>query len=142
MVDAWPALHLTPVFREPPAVYDVVKNTPGAIVAEFPVPYDEIENIPYMYFSLWHWAPLVNGYSGFIPRSYAEFTKEIATFPDAEAIDALQRRGVTHVTVNCALGYPGCDSIRALTRQSDRLRLIAEAPWQGGAVQLYGVSGP
>jgi len=142
VVDAWPALNLMPVFREPPAIYEVVKNAPGAIVAEFPVPYDEIQNIPYMYFSLWHWAPLVNGYSGFIPRSYAEFTKEIATFPDAEAIDALQRRGVTHVTVNCALGYPGCDSIRALTRQSDRLRLIAEAPWQGGAVQLYGVSGP
>jgi hypothetical protein len=142
LVDAWPKLNLTPVFREPPAVYEVVKNTPGAIVAEFPVPYDEIENIPYMYFSLWHWAPLVNGYSGFIPTSYAEFTKQVATFPDADAIDALRRRGVTHVTVNCALGYAGCDAVRELTRQSDRLRLITETPWHGGTVQLYQVSGP
>lgn len=142
LVDAWPALNLTPVFREPPAVYEVVKNTPGAVVAEFPIPYDEIQNIPYMYFSLWHWAPLVNGYSGFIPRSYAEFTKEIATFPDAASIDALQRRGVTHVTVNCALRYAGCDSLQALTGQSDRLRLIADVPWQGGTVQLYGVTAP
>jgi hypothetical protein len=140
MVDAWPALHLTPVFREPPAVYDVVKNTPGAIVAEFPVPYDEIRH-PVLY-SPWHWAPLMNGYSGFIPMSYAEFTKEIATFPDADAIDALRRRGVTHVTVNCALGYAGCDAVRELTRQSDRLRLITETPWHGGVVQLYRVSGP
>ncbi len=142
IVDAWPALNLIPAFREPPAVYEVVKNTPGAIVAEFPVPYDEIQNIPYMYFSLWHWAPLVNGYSGFIPESYAELAKEIATFPQAAAIDALQRRGVTHVTVNCALRYAGCDALRASARQSDRLRLIAEAPWNGETVQLYGVSGP
>jgi hypothetical protein len=142
MVDAWPRLNLIPAFREPPAVYEIVKNTPGAVVAEFPIPYDEIQNIPYMYFSLWHWAPLVNGYSGFIPSSYAEFTKEIATFPDGDAIDALRRRGVTHVTVNCALRYAGCDSLQELTRRSDRLRLIAEAPWNGGAVQLYGVSGP
>jgi hypothetical protein len=139
MADAWPSLTLTPVFREPPAIYEVVKNTPGAILAEFPMPYDEIDNIPYMYFSLWHWAPLVNGYSGFIPGSYAEFTKQIAAFPDAAAIDALRRRGVTYVTVNCALGYAGCDSILASTRRSDRLRLIADAPWRGGMVQLFRV---
>ena len=140
MIDAWPALNLTPAFRQPPAFYEVVKNTPGAIVAEFPVPYDEIDNIPYMYFSLWHWAPLVNGYSGFIPMSYAEYTKEIATFPAPDAIAALRRRGVTHVTVNCALGYPGCRSVEALARDSNSLRLVAETPWRGVAVQLYEVS--
>jgi hypothetical protein len=140
VVDAWPALRLTPAFREPPAVYEVVKNTPGAILAEFPLPYDEVQNIPYMYFSLWHQARLVNGYSGFIPMSYADFTKDVAGFPAADAIDALERRGVTHVTVNCALELPGCDSMRALARQSPRLRLMAEAPWQGRSVQLYRVS--
>jgi hypothetical protein len=142
LADAWPALQLTPVFRDPPAFYSLVKNTPGAILAEFPIPYDEIDNIPYMYFSLWHWAPLVNGYSGFIPKSYADFTKAIATFPDAAAIDALRRRGVTHVTVNCSLGYAGCTALEATARQSDRLRLIAETPWRGRAVQLYGLSAP
>jgi hypothetical protein len=142
MVDAWPTLNLTPVFREPPAVYAAVRNTPGAVLAEFPIPYDEIDNIPYMYFSMWHWAPLVNGYSGFIPQSYAEFTQEVATFPEADAIAALRRRGVTHVTVNCALGYAGCDSIQASARQSRHLRVVSDAPWQGGSVQLYRLTGP
>jgi len=141
LIDAWPALNLTPAFRQPPAFYEVVKNTPGAVVAEFPLPYDEIDNIPYMYFSLWHWAPLVNGYSGFIPMSYAEFSKEMATFPAADAIAALRRHGVTHVTVNCGLGYAGCRTVEASAREADGLRLVKETPWRGEAVQLYEVSG-
>jgi hypothetical protein len=92
-----------------------------------------------MYFSLWHWAPLVNGYSGFIPKSYADFTKEVATFPDAVAIGALRRRGVTHVTINCGLGYTGCDTLRGLVRQSASLRVIAETQWRGQPVELYRV---
>lgn len=137
VADAWPALSLKPVFDEPPPIYDVLKNTPGAILAEFPVPYDEIDNIPYMYFSLWHWAPLVNGYSGFIPKSYADFVKDVATFPDAGAMAALRRRGVTHVTVNCGLGYAGCDALQALAKQSPALRLVAETQWRGQPVDLY-----
>ena len=44
-----------------------------AVLFEFPVhsPADRFdENLPYMYFSMSHWAPMVNGYSGFNPPSY------------------------------------------------------------------------
>ena len=31
MIDAWPALVLTPVWKEPPPIYDVLKYTPNVI---------------------------------------------------------------------------------------------------------------
>jgi hypothetical protein len=136
VADAWPALTLQPVF-DPPPIYETLKDTPGAIVAEFPVPYDEIDNIPYMYFSLWHRARLVNGYSGFIPQSYAEYVKDVANFPDAAAMDAFRRHGVTHVTVNCGLGLPGCDALQARAKQSATLKLVVETVWRGQLVDLF-----
>jgi hypothetical protein len=142
MVDAWPALTLRPVWKEPPAIYALLKDTPGVILAEFPILEDETGNIPFMYFSLWHWSPMVNGYSGFIPKSYTDLRADIARFPDADAIAVLRRRGVTHVTVNCAIRYAGCDDLRRdLMRKSADLRLIADTQWLGHPVQLYEVTG-
>ena len=65
------------------------------MIAEVPLMPDETRNIPFMYFSVWHWARMVNGYSGFIPKSCADFHAEMAHFPDDAGIDALRRRGVT-----------------------------------------------
>ena len=141
MIDAWPVLTLRPVWTEPPTIYNALKGTPGVILAETPMLDDETGNIPFMYFSLWHWSPMVNGYSGFIPRSYVDLRKEMATFPSADGVAALRRRGVTHVTINCALGYPGCDSLRGEMRYSPYLRLIADTQWQGRPVQLYEFAG-
>src|SRR5262245_25346018 len=67
MVDAWPALPLQPVWKEPPSTYDVLKDTPNVVIAETPLLDNEVGNLPFMYFSLWHWTKMVNGYSGFIP---------------------------------------------------------------------------
>ncbi len=142
MIDAWPVLTLRPVWTEPPTIYSALKGTPGAILAETPMLSDETGNVPFMYFSLWHWSPMVNGYSGFIPKSYADLRKEMATFPSAEGVSALRRRGVTHVTINCALGYPSCDELRGEMRYSPYLRLLADTRWQGGPVQLYEIAGP
>ena len=141
MIDAWPVMTLSPVWREPPAIYNGLKGTSGVILAEFPMLADETGNIPFMYFSLWHWSPMVNGYSGFIPKSYGDFRKDIATFPSAEAVAALRRRGVTHVTVNCGLGYRGCGELRGAMRFSPYLRLIADTEWLGLPAQLYEFAG-
>jgi hypothetical protein len=140
VIDAWPVLELTPVWKEPPAIYESLKGT-GVILAEMPLEPDESANMPFMYFSLWHWSPMVNGYSGFIPKSYADLQKEISRFPDAESVAALRRRGVTHVTLNCGLNYPGCNELRSEMRFSPYLRLIADTEWQGRPMQLYEVAG-
>ena len=141
MIDAWPVLALTPVWKEPPAIYAPLKDA-GAILAEMPIERDESANMPFMYFSLWHWSPMINGYSGFIPRSYADLRLEIAAFPTAGAVAALRRRGVTHVTVNCGLDYPDCNELLDEMRRSPYLRLVADTQWLGHPVQLYEVAGP
>jgi len=142
MFDAWPALPLTPVWKAPPRVYDAIKYLSHPILAELPIPEDETANTPYMYFSLWHWSPMVNGYSGFVPESYKELRAEMTRFPDDRGIDALHRRGVTHVTVNCALDYPGCDELIHAMEHSPRLHLVANTAWLGRPVQLYELSSP
>jgi hypothetical protein len=141
MIDAWQALMLSPVWKEPPPIYQRLKFTPGAILAEFPMaePTNTIRNIPFLYFSLWHWLPMVNGHSGFSPQSYADLHEEIVNFPRDEAVAALRARGVSHVTVNCGLNYLGCDDLADLMRHSKQLRMIAEASWMGHQVQLYEV---
>ncbi len=143
MIDAWPSLHLEPVWKEPPPIYDALKYVPSATLVETPMPMDEIFNVPYMYFSMWHWGRMVNGYSGFIPKSYVEFHKEMALFPDAQSIAALQKRGVTYVTVNCGLQIllnpVDCGALVDRVRHQPHLRLAAETQWNNHTVQLWEV---
>jgi hypothetical protein len=137
MIEAWPVLTLRPVWKEPPRIYGAIAHLPRPVLAELPIPADETLNTPYMYFSLSHWAPMVNGYSGYIPASYRQLRSDMAGFPNDDGIDALRRRGVTHVTVNCGLDFPGCGELLATTKAARRLRLIANATWLGQPVQLY-----
>jgi hypothetical protein len=142
MVDAWPALTVEPVWKEPPPIYETLKYTPKAVIAELPMRDDEVGNLPYMYFSIWHWAQLVNGYSGFIPQSYADFHSRMLLFPDDTSIAELRRRGVTYVSLNCGLGYGRCDELADAMRRSKALRPTAEGRWMGQPVQLYEVVPP
>jgi hypothetical protein len=121
-------------------MYNVMKNIPGAVLAEMPS--DDTGNTLYMYFSIWHWTPMVNGYSGFVPKSYIQLQRDLLLFPAAEAVDALRRRGVTHVSVNCGLGFAGCDELMEAMRRARRLRLSLDTQWNGHPVQLYEVLAP
>jgi hypothetical protein len=142
MIDAWPLLTLRAAWKEPPDIYAALQYTPGTVLAEFPMRDNEVDNIPFMYFSLWHWSRMVNGYSGFIPASYLELHKETLNFPDAHAVDVLQKKGVTHVTVNCGLNFEGCTELVDAMRHTPRLRLMANSRWMDRPVQLYEVLGP
>jgi hypothetical protein len=141
-IDAWPSLSLLPVWKDPPAIYAALKEKPGVVLAEFPVDANEVFNLPYMYFSVWHWMPMVNGYSGHIPQSYSMLAPDLLQFPRGDTVAALRRRGVTHVTVNCGLYESGCREIMALARQSPKMRPIAETRWQAAPVQLFELTGP
>ena len=141
MIDAWPSLRLEPVWKEPPPIYDVLRYVPKAILVETPIPPNEIFNIPYMYFSTWHFAKILNGYSGFIPTSYADFYNEMVFFPDTRSIAALRQRGVTYVTVNCGLGTfvspIECGTLMDAVRHDIRFRLTSSVQWNGHTVQVY-----
>src|SRR4051812_10187785 len=94
-------------FGRVPRIYQHVPRRPGVVVAELPF-YPSASvflHAPYMLNSTANWQPLVNGYSGFLPPSFYEHAKAFAAFPQAPAVDALRRAGVTHVFVH-ADQYP------------------------------------
>jgi hypothetical protein len=139
MVDVWPRLELRPVWPEPPSVYAAIAG-PQVVLAEFPINPDVsgfADNTAFMYFSLWHWRSLVNGYSGFYPQSYETLVDEMNWFPGKKAVDALAARGVTHLTVNCALYAGPCGAVFERLDALPSVRLVVEERWQGQMVRLY-----
>jgi hypothetical protein len=135
MIDAWPSLDLVPVWKQPPPIYGFARSTAKPVLAEMPLPDNEVANIPYMYFSIWHWIPMVNGYSGFVPDSYVELQKAMRGFPDPGTIETLRRRGVTHVVVNCAI--VSCDQWTDALHHTPALHLVLDTQWMDRPLQLY-----
>ena len=139
-VDLRPLLRLEPVWPEPPAVYGAVAGSPSVVLAEFPIggnPRGFTPNVPFMYFSLWHWTEMVNGYSGHYPPGQVEFEEALRSFPAPPTLDLLRSRGVTHVTVNCALYRDGCDELLASIDKQPDFRLISSVKWESQPVRLY-----
>jgi hypothetical protein len=95
---------LGPVITDPPRVYRWLAVQPRAPVLEWPLP--DTANLGFtdaprqMYFSTWHWQPLVNGYSGFYPRSFELMVNRTKNFPDTQAIRELQRVGVRYMLLH------------------------------------------
>ena len=140
MVDFQPILRLRPVWHDPPSIYASLAGRTDVVLAEFPFPRqlaDLDDNLIYMYFSVWHGAALVNGYSGFFPPDYADVARGLVGFPDADAFRLLRQRGVTHVTVNCAFYGNRCDTILNVLDGMPDVRPVAQAKWEGYPVHLY-----
>ena len=89
--------------NQAPALYSWLARQPPGIVAEFPMP--NSSNLPgrdavYSYMSTFHWKPLLNGYSGYYPRSYLARLDSLEMFPDSRAIETLRDADVTYVVVH------------------------------------------
>jgi hypothetical protein len=119
-----------------PPIYQRLAADSGAVVAELPLAAYEglFVNADAMLNSTTSFYKLLNGYSGFTPKSYFNHYDGLAGFPRSEAIAALRRYGVTHVFVHTDL-Y-GAEQLEYL-RQSSGLRLIAAER----SVELYEVPG-
>jgi hypothetical protein len=113
-----------------PDAYKVLQRAaPGAIV-EFPIPdpralpgYDPY----YEAWSVWHWRPMLNGYSGFYAPAYLQALPTLADFPDDDAVALLRERQVRFVIIH-----------RSFYKQSEYTSLalrIAQQP----ALALWGV---
>jgi hypothetical protein len=85
----------------PPAIYGVLAGEPRAVIAHLPLapPSAPQHNAVYMVASTLHWRPLLNGYSGFVPASYAHHVERLRAFPAPEALAYLEEIGVTHVVL-------------------------------------------
>ncbi len=75
-------LVLDDVWRRPPPVYEALAGQPDAVLLELPLIAPDVAREPiYMYFSTFHWHPLVNGYSGFSPQSYPDLIEPHGRLP-------------------------------------------------------------
>jgi hypothetical protein len=137
---------LQPIPLDVPKVYaDMLHDRgegPDAVIVEYPVSVSD--NPTYMYYSTYHWQPLVNGYSGFFPPSYGEFVDAFRGFPDDRSIDALATRGVRYVLVHQErmIGARYERLIPMLDRRSDLAlvsRSAGERYGQHGEISLYRV---
>ena len=115
-----------------PSIYDRV--TPDMVLVELPLSHD----VDYMYFSTRHWAHLLGGYSGFHPFDEA-LERGLQAFPSPEGIDALRRRGATHLTYNCALETNPVRCARTLQvlDENRALERMAAERWEKAEVRLY-----
>jgi hypothetical protein len=86
----------------PPPIYQAVRGLPAsAVLVEFPFG-EEQYDLRYMVYSAAHWRPLLNGYSGGFPRSYAvnrAGLNRVLEDPDT-AWRVLAASGATHAVVH------------------------------------------
>lgn len=96
-------LDWTPLPQEDdlPAVYAWLAGQPS-VAAVFELPHhDVLTDISYMYFATFHWKPLLNGYSGYIPDHYAELMESCCyPLPDPDQLARLRVWGITHVLLH------------------------------------------
>ena len=118
-----------------PAIYDVLRDEPQAVVVELPF-YDRrafFGNAGYMINATRHRHPLVNGYSGFAPPDFEATAQTMRAFPGDVALDLMHKLGVTHVVVHRTSGM---ERRRAAIDASPALHLVAEQ--EGIAIYRFG----
>jgi len=141
ILEAIPRMPLEHVWREPPAIYAGMAGQPSAVLAEFPMPPNPdyyFYDTRYLYFSTFHWHPIVNGNSGYFPASYDILVQHEQDFPSDAAVAYLRARGVDYVAVHGAFyGAEGYGRIvQALDARRD-MELVKAAPWEGSESRLY-----
>jgi hypothetical protein len=93
----WPSYRrVTPV----PEVYQRLATLPRGAVVEFLFPYkpgDLFFHTRSMFWSMWHWQPLINGYSDYIPEDFRTMAEPLNSFPSAEGFRLLHEHQARYV---------------------------------------------
>ena len=85
--------------QQVPAVYRwLASQTPSGAILE--LPFGHAEDYQYTYFSTYHWLPILNGRSGFIPPTYVQLTSELNALPSQPVIHSLSAVGVKWIVVH------------------------------------------
>jgi hypothetical protein len=86
-----------------PSGYALLAGMPRGPVAEFPFFDRRIDfhiHTRYMLFSAYHWQPLLNGYSDYIPPDFRTLATTLASFPSREAFAALRERRTRYIVLH------------------------------------------
>jgi hypothetical protein len=92
-------MRLMNVPTQVPDVYKFLRTARQSVVVELPI-IDWDFAPQYMFWSIFHWQPLVNGYSGYVPGSYTGTLARMRTFPDENAIARLKELNVRYILVH------------------------------------------
>lgn len=98
-------MFLMPADNPNAPVYSLLRTAGPGVVVELPVPLPEAlpgRDPSYQYWSISHWHPLVNGYSGYYAPAYIETLELMRTFPDDRSIERLRTLGVRYLIVHRA----------------------------------------
>jgi hypothetical protein len=132
-------VRLRHLWREPPPVYDALPAS-SRVIFEMPLVDPDMALEPlYMYFSTFHWRRLVNGYSGFSPRSHQQLVEMMETFPDDAGMTELRRREVDAIVVHGAFHRSPDDYkklVDALDERQD-VALVRTVRWHGHESRVY-----
>jgi hypothetical protein len=86
------------------AIYQWLAAQPTTVIAELPAatsdPASLWRDVRYSYLSTFHWHRLVNGNSGYIPKSNLAFCDAMTTFPDDQSIRLLRDHDVEYVVLH------------------------------------------
>ena len=137
-------MFLTEIKSEPRSTYNVYKTIralgPGVILE---LPIARLDALPgrestYMFWSITHWQPLVNGYSGYYPREFAETVVRTENFPDDRSLLQLSNIGVRYIVVHRAF-YEAEKYIELMLKIAARpeLRPHGRYPDPAGEAQLF-----
>jgi len=115
----------------PPPAYAAIErdrgDSPTAVLFEFPT--GHMEDPEYLYYSVFHWQSLVNGYSGFFPPSYQRVVRAVADFPDGASFDVIKSHGARYLVIHgeWLYGERYATLIPQLDRRPD-LTLVTRVP--------------
>jgi hypothetical protein len=141
LIEMQPRNVLEPVWMEPPAIYASLPREPGVVLAELPMPTDELSlwaDTRANYNSTFHWQKVVNGASGHFPATYLQLFARLQEFPRDKAMEYLRERGVTHVALYQTFYVHDryARVIREIGERTD-VELLAVAPFRGRESRLY-----
>ena len=122
--------------------YSMLAEMEDVVVFEWPVSHPnritERSDTFYMYRSIQHWKPSLNGYSGKYPGSYRMLLDQMRSFPDGNSIQYLQRAGATILVVHDVPNsrVPYRDAFDRLARDP-AVRVLAEDHDSGRRVAFF-----
>lgn len=88
--------------RPPSRAVTWLSKLPRGAVASFPFHEHHEMSLEtgYMLQSAWHWQPMLNGYSDFVPDDVANDLAPLRTFPSTQALKVLRERQARYIVIN------------------------------------------
>jgi hypothetical protein len=134
-------MYRVPLKKDFPRVYTWLKEQKGdAPTTELPLPKytkgepDSLDTGMWLalepsriYYSTLHWKKILNGYSGFLPRSYIEAARMTMEFPSKKGLEYLRKLGIKYIIVHEKEMEPGSiERINAWARDYGGISLVKQ----------------